>query len=120
MEKQQTDWIADRAGARAETPSSPDPSLDLQRLRQDLQAHRASAGSWESACLKSIADLLEALESARNEQGELNQRLADLHTQLEDEGSRREQLKESVAELERHQEDSSAAEKPRCPGTIVW
>lgn len=96
MEKQQTDWISRRAGARSEDQ----PASGMERLRRDLAAFQSTAGSWEAACLKSVADLLDSLDKARGEQEALSSRLAELHADLEVETEEREHLKDTVAEFE--------------------
>jgi len=96
MEKQQTDWISRRAGARSEDQ----PASGMERLRRDLAAYQSTAGSWEAACLKSVADLLDSLDKARGAQETLNSRLAELHADLEVETEERQHLKDTVAEFE--------------------
>ena len=100
MEKQQADWIGSRAGARPGEERGP----EMERLRRDLDAYQSSAESWEAACLKSVADLLDSLDQARGEQDALSRRVADLHTDLETESEKRQRLKETLAELERKAE----------------
>ena len=64
MEKQQTDWISRRAGARSEDQ----PASGMERLRRDLAAYQSTAGSWEAACLKSVADLLDSLDKITSQE----------------------------------------------------
>ncbi len=96
MEKQQTDWMSRRAGARSEDQ----PTSGMERLRRDLAAYQSTADSWEAACLKSVADLLDSLDKARGEQDALTTRLAELHADLEVETEERQLLKDTVAEFE--------------------
>ena len=96
MEKQQTDWISRRSGARSEDQ----PTSGMEQIRRDLAAYQSTADSWEAACLKSVADLLDSLDKARGEQDALTTRLAELHADLEVETEERQLLKDTVAEFE--------------------
>lgn len=71
-------WLAERAGAR------PVEGIDdnLDALRSGIESYPAEPGSWEAACLKSVADLLDGLEKVRLDRDETARRLTALQSEV--------------------------------------
>ena len=93
--QQDDDWLTRRTGARRG-----EADMDIDGLREDIEAYPAQPGSWEAACLKSIASLLESLEQARAEQETLTGRLADTRVRLAETEAKRDDLEVRVTELD--------------------
>jgi len=102
------DWLARRTGARRG-----DAEIDLDGLREDIEAYPAQPGSWEAACLKNIANLLESLEQARTEQATLSGRLADTRAKLTTTETERDEFETRVAEFNATDRATRDLEKER-------